>query len=254
MGFWVKQAVDVVISENTVYSHRPSDSSSGGGMGFQYAPERVWFLYNHIYDCDYGITSGGDSGLGTGQNVYYVGNVIHDIHTSGSFNPNSAWSNAGIMVAGLTNHYMANNTIFDVDAGINCTRDGTYVIENNIVSNVTQALGNAVFVEDSDTTWSLNNNLFWQGGSSIRVRFGSTVYNHSTHGHGSSNLNSNPLFVNSAGDDFHLQSGSPAVNAGRVSNVYTEFQSRYGLDIRVDPDGVLRPQGSAYDIGAYERP
>jgi hypothetical protein len=57
----------------------------------------------------------------------------------------------------------------------------------------------------------------------------------------SNNLTSNPNFVNGGASDFRLQSNSPAINAG-VNLV----------DVPTDKDGVLRPQGGAYDIGAYE--
>jgi len=49
------------------------------------------------------------------------------------------------------------------------------------------------------------------------------------------------LFVNPSGNDFHLKSGSPAINAGKTLSEVTN-----------DRDGNSRPQGSAYDIGAYE--
>lgn len=52
-----------------------------------------------------------------------------------------------------------------------------------------------------------------------------------------------PLFVNPAGADFHLQAGSPAIDRGSaVSAPATDF------------DGVPRPQGAGIDIGAFERP
>jgi hypothetical protein len=51
----------------------------------------------------------------------------------------------------------------------------------------------------------------------------------------------NPLFVNAATSDFHLQSGSPAIDTGtNLSTVTTDFA------------GLARPQGAAYDEGAYE--
>ncbi|HEX6257183.1 MAG TPA: choice-of-anchor Q domain-containing protein [Euzebyales bacterium] len=51
-------------------------------------------------------------------------------------------------------------------------------------------------------------------------------------------------FVDPSGDDFRLGSASPAVDAGR------SLRSEGVVD---DIDGTARPQGSAYDIGAYER-
>jgi hypothetical protein len=52
---------------------------------------------------------------------------------------------------------------------------------------------------------------------------------------------SDPLFVN-WWSGWHLQTGSPAINAGlTLGSVTSDF------------DGVSRPQGGAYDMGAYER-
>jgi parallel beta-helix repeat protein len=49
------------------------------------------------------------------------------------------------------------------------------------------------------------------------------------------------LFVNPAGNDFHLKSGSPAIDAGTSLAEVTQ-----------DLDGIPRPQGSAYDTGCFE--
>jgi hypothetical protein len=48
-------------------------------------------------------------------------------------------------------------------------------------------------------------------------------------------------FVDAAGEDFHLLKDSPAIDAGFAANAPSE-----------DFDGLARPQGAAYDIGAYE--
>jgi hypothetical protein len=54
--------------------------------------------------------------------------------------------------------------------------------------------------------------------------------------------NANPLLVNPGSFDFHLQATSPAINAGATI-----------ASVTVDHEGTNRPQGGAYDIGAYER-
>lgn len=55
-------------------------------------------------------------------------------------------------------------------------------------------------------------------------------------------INANPSFVNVGAFDFQLQTGSPCIDMGKnVSTVVTR-----------DLLGVPRPQGLAYDIGAYE--
>ena len=52
--------------------------------------------------------------------------------------------------------------------------------------------------------------------------------------------------------DFRLQPTSPARDMGIASDVYQTFFDLYGIDIRKDIEGNSRPQGSAWDIGAYE--
>jgi hypothetical protein len=50
-------------------------------------------------------------------------------------------------------------------------------------------------------------------------------------------------FVNAAAHDYHLAAGSPAIDTGITIASIIE-----------DRDGVTRPKGAGYDIGAYERP
>ncbi len=56
------------------------------------------------------------------------------------------------------------------------------------------------------------------------------------------NTFADPLFVNLSGHDFHLLSGSPAIDRALLA-----YSLRYAYD------GQVRPQGAAPDIGAYER-
>ena len=51
------------------------------------------------------------------------------------------------------------------------------------------------------------------------------------------------LFVDAGGDDYRLSATSPALDAGETR-----------ADVPADIVGVARPQGPAFDIGAYERP
>jgi hypothetical protein len=53
-------------------------------------------------------------------------------------------------------------------------------------------------------------------------------------------VNANPLFVNLASNDFHLQASSPAINVGINTGISRDYI------------GISRPQGAAYDIGALE--
>ena len=66
------------------------------------------------------------------------------------------------------------------------------------------------------------------------------------------NLNSDPLFANRNLSDYHLTSTSPAKDAGLTIVPTNTFDPNPGPTIDTDKDGVLRAQGAAYDLGAYE--
>lgn len=64
--------------------------------------------------------------------------------------------------------------------------------------------------------------------------------------------NANSLRINTSSNNFSLQANSPARNAGIASDVYQTFFNLHGIDIAKDLAGTFSPQGSAWDIGAYE--
>lgn len=55
-------------------------------------------------------------------------------------------------------------------------------------------------------------------------------------------LNADPQFAARVSNDFQLRAASPAINAGSAAGIGADFL------------GVARPQGTAPDIGAFERP
>ena len=52
----------------------------------------------------------------------------------------------------------------------------------------------------------------------------------------------NPQFIDLRGHDFRLQPNSPLINGGLFLSIVPN-----------DFDGMPRPQGRPYDIGAFER-
>src|SRR3989344_2379465 len=171
-GIWVKRAVDVIVSENNVYDHEPTDSSTGACVGYQYAPERLWLIYNHLHDCTYGVGSGSDSGLGIGTHVYIIGNHIHDIHgDSEGIDP--AWTSAAVLIVGGFETEVIGNLIHDVDAGINVPKTGDYYFSSNVFSDVGD--GHHIFIEDltGRTEWIITRSVFDE---SSTIQIGTRVY------------------------------------------------------------------------------
>ena len=100
----------------------------------------------------------------------------------------------------------------------------------NLTNNIFYLLSNEQYVSlDTTLSWVTGtNNLFYGAGNPLGIFADSVV--------------GNPMFVSLATNNFHLQAGSPAIDAGATVTLATDY------------DGVPRPQGAAYDIGAYEFP
>jgi hypothetical protein len=113
------------------------------------------------------------------------------------------------------------------------------VIANNIITGTASTLISFQFLRSTEATsrLTLTNNLFY--------RFGGAGNNEWKDGTdkswGKNYVLNDPKYINRNSLNFHLQSSSPAIDAG--SN--TDAPS-------VDFDGNPRPQGTAIDIGAYE--
>ncbi len=118
----------------------------------------------------------------------------------------------------------------------------TLVMRNCIVANGE----GLVYVGDS-VRFTAEHNIFYRPGQEIQVyanKRGYTTAQISAGELGAGNISVDPLFVSPAWGregDYHLQSGSPAIDAG-IS------QSSPGTDL----EGKVRPRGTGYDIGCYE--
>ena len=87
-----------------------------------------------------------------------------------------------------------------------------------------------IYVGSGSTGAIIRNNICYTG-TAYQNNGVSTTQDHNLFG-------TNPLFVNAAANDFQLQSGSPAIDAGTSLGAPT-----------TDMDGVSRPQGGAVISG-----
>ncbi|OLD97010.1 MAG: hypothetical protein AUG80_12710 [Candidatus Rokubacteria bacterium 13_1_20CM_4_68_9] len=207
----------------------------------------------------------------TGNQV--LGNVVDNVGPFGQTNQIH-----GIYVAG-PNSIIENNIVTRAAAAcIHLWHNSTHeIISNNVVANCGGS-GIAVSADATITTAdyvTVDNNIVvmnvastaygiyeWPAVGTHNVFNNNIVYNCPG---GCMNLISgtqsgtmtltaaqfNALFVNYTGDmtgDYHLQSGAVAIDAGTTACAAGVTTCVPGTDF----DGVLRPQGRASDIGAYE--
>jgi parallel beta helix pectate lyase-like protein len=170
--------------------------------------------------------------------------VNNNIFKNSSSFPIHLWHGPGVVGGKIYN-----NLIVDCGGAGIVAGDGASDLEiyNNTIVRCDLAValyggqGETGRIGTSNVT--LRNNIFYNNTTTAQI---SNAVNH-TYSHnlifgsaslGTNVLTSNPQFVSST--DFHLQSTSPAINAGS------------SVPVSTDLNGVTRPQGSAYDIGAYE--
>jgi hypothetical protein len=234
-GVGIKQASDVIVSDNTLHGFRVSSSSGGACSISQYGPERLWYIGNLIYDCHQGIEQASTSGLGNGTQLYVVNNMIHTIGDRCV----SLFSNS------VLNRFIVGNTCRRASEGVNLgqSASGMITIENNIFDQVRSALViRSVAVAEARTT-SARHNLF---SPPLRVQWGNGTFENANSwrretSQGEGSILADPL-LDAAGMPL---AGSPALNAGTSDpgGAKSLFERLYGGSI-----GAPRT-----DIGAQKR-
>ena len=203
-----------------------------------------------VGDMYYGFYINSDANLIEGNNIYDVAGAAIQIYSSygTSTNGNIVRNNIlhdisrsmdtrtyGIILASGSGNQAYNNLVYNLSlaqaVGIRSYSDRNEIY-NNTVYNVT---GWGIQTQPEATNTIIRNNISYGNGINyLNAGSGTVVSNNSFDG-------SNPQFANASAGDFHLQATSGLKDAG-IS---------IGL-VSVDYDGVPRPQGSAYDIGAFE--
>jgi len=166
------------------------------------------------------------TGLAGGADATFSNNVVYGVTGGIECEPNS-----GLPVT----CYIYNNTIqlsgsnSAVVTSALCTYSLTLTVENNIFDNLSNLFYNPNSCGGFISVWDYNDDCGVSGTCDSTPRGPHDI------------VQQDPKFVNSTGNDYHLQSISPCKDAGTTISAVTK-----------DFDGISRPQGSAYDIGAYE--
>jgi nitrous oxidase accessory protein NosD len=153
-------------------------------------------------------------------------NMIHDNATAGG-------SGAGIILSSGSGNLAYNNLVWGNKYGVTVAYgvSGAKVYNNTVYAND----GYGISIDASSTGAVVQNNIVYENAwAEIHDEGSGTVQDHNLAG-------TDPHFIDALAHDFHLQPTSPAIDAGvTLSEVPDDF------------DGVSRPQGAGYDIGAYE--
>jgi len=236
---------------------KPVYRSQSGGINATAGGGDIYITNDLIYNnlaTNYG---GGILVVANGSNGYLMKNVI-----SG----NSTTSHGGGLYAQtftttnklyLVNNVISNNTSTTNGGGIYVNSKFDVYLINNTISYNTAATCGGIYGYTPATTGNIQiiNDIVWGNVPAVISGHSSntgitTVSNTIAEGGyaaGTNIINSDPLFVSISEKNFRLQTGSPAINAGKNSSyISTIFGDK-------DLDGYNRISQSTIDIGAFEK-
>jgi hypothetical protein len=200
------------------------------------------------------------AGSGSGGGIYNAASspALTDVTIIGNraqggngTNMSSSGSGEG---GGIYNTGSSSPVLTNVTLGGNTAESGT-----SSGSGTGSATGGGIY--NAGTALTLTNSIIW-GNGSISLGVGGIASNNGIYNNGSltitysdvqdsvyagaGNIRTNPLFVDSANGDYHLQAGSPAINKGNNAAIPS--------GITTDIAGNPRIQKGTVDMGAYESP
>jgi len=183
---------------------------------------------NRIFGNKSGITISNELS-GYSNNITVYNNIINctDSNFPGLTIAESAGNNTKENISVLFNTFYGNQ----YSIGIYEKHENVFnlTIANNIIDN--DGAGTGIYMKYDTTKYTVVNNLFNVSTSELW---------------GVGAINASPGFVN-PGTDFHLTASSDAIDAADEDYISSLYAT-----VTDDFNGTSRPQGTGYDIGAYE--
>ena len=156
----------------------------------------------------------------------------------------------GITLVGSVNNTIVNNIVSKNSINgiwLRFYSNGNTLVNNTIVSN----LGTGIIASENSTGNLLSNSIIFGNGDDING-IAATYSDISDNDTGAGNISVNPMLMNLAGDDYHLQAGSSCIDSG--NNTYIYYDTGSPTDFEGNPriiDGDLDSTATV-DMGADE--
>lgn len=191
---------------------------------------KISFHHNYVHDAPCDALALGD--VDTSRGPVSIWNNVIARAGSTQISGSAATTHSCIRLQGRGRWRVRvdNNTLYDCGRYVNgdsgaLASDVRVAFRNNVVSQ----FSGEWYVAPSSTTWQIygSNNVFYGAGGAPSMFKAS--------------IQTNPKLVDPANSNFELASTSPAIDAGLNTGVGDDYRRQ------------SRPQGRAYDIGAFER-
>ena len=185
-------------------------------------------VYNNIvHDNSAGIAFGCERGSNPQLDINFYNNVVYN--NNGGF---VIWPSTGLIEKTFTlvNNVFYHNSQYQASIGTPAQYQTDCVVRNNIFVVENSGSGLLLYDDYASGGVAIDHNLFYSE---------SGTYPSNTK-YGTDYIRSNPLLINPV-SDFSIASNSPARDSGSSA-----------LAPAFDFVGTARPQGSGYDMGAYE--
>jgi len=206
--------------------------------------ETFVFAFNWSHNAGDGNAAGNGHLLKTrAQTSYILYNALLGEMGTESYELDIPQGGLGVVVGNiLQKSPMAGNPTlltYAEEGSLNTSTD-LYVASNTFVSDDTS--GSVTFIKTASGTLAAHDNLFGSMGTPS-----------STGALSADNLQpSNPMFVNAAMNDFHLQAGAPAIGQGVAPGSAGGFSLLPVFEYVQPDESVARLLGAKLDVGAFQ--